>query len=76
MFFLTAAGCFSSVLNGYIALWFNAAANPHIYGKIIFFGSLFGYAGSLPAFWKAGKSYERFIEKQKAKREKAAAQLA
>ena len=56
--------------------FFNAAAAPHIYGKLIFAGSLFGYAGSIPAFWLAGKRYEEFIEKNKAKNAKAAAELA
>lgn len=57
LFFLTVAGCMSSVLIGQLANVFGAAANPFIYGKLIFAGSLVGYLGSIPAFWLAGKSY-------------------
>jgi len=42
-----------------------AASNPFIYGKLIFAGSLFGYLGSIPSFWFAGKSYIEHIDKQK-----------
>lgn len=57
LFFLTVAGCSSSVLIGYLANMFNAAANPHIFGKLVFAGSTFGYLGAIPCFWMAGKAY-------------------
>lgn len=60
LFFLTVAGCASSVLVGYLSNWLGAASNPHIYGKLVFAGSLIGYLGAIPSFWKAGKSYIEF----------------
>ena len=62
LFFLTVAGCTSAVSLGFIANWLGAAANPAIYGKMIFLFSMIGYAGAIPSFWKAGKYYKQFAD--------------
>ena len=62
LFYLTAIGCFSAVSLGVIANWFNAVANPAIYGKLIFGFSMIGYIGAIPSFWRAGKQYKKFVE--------------
>jgi hypothetical protein len=61
----------SSVLIAQLANIFGAASNPWVYGKLIFAGSVFGYLGSLPSFWMAGKSYIKHIQQQTEKNEKA-----
>jgi MFS family permease len=58
LFYLTIAGCFSTVLLGQVANMLGAAANPAIYGKLISLWSVIGYVGSIPCFWKAGKLYK------------------
>ena len=57
LFFLTASGCASTLIMSKCANIFQANAFPHVYGKLIFFGSLIGYLGSIPCYWKAGKYY-------------------
>ena len=51
----------SSVLLGYLSNLFGAAANPHIFGKLIFAGQAVGYIGAIPCFYLAGKSYIKRI---------------
>jgi hypothetical protein len=41
-----------------------AAGNPAIYGKLIFAFSMIGYLGSIPFFWKGGKEYKKFVDRQ------------
>jgi len=50
------------VLLGQVANVLGAAANPAIYGKLIFGWSLFGYLGSIPSFLKAGRLYKKKME--------------
>jgi MFS family permease len=61
LFYLTASGCASSVLLGFVANIIGAPANPALYGKLIFLWSLIGYIGCLPCFWVAGKLYKSYI---------------
>lgn len=62
--FLTIAGCFSSVLLGWLCHVLGAAANPHIYGKLVFLFSAIGFAGSVPCFHFAGKAYEKYCREK------------
>lgn len=50
------------MLLGQVANVLGAAANPAIYGKLIFGWSLFGYLGSIPSFLKAGRLYKKKME--------------
>lgn len=59
LFYLTVVGCFSTVLLGQMANLLGAAANPAIYGKLIFAWSIIGYIGAIPSFLKAGKLYKK-----------------
>ena len=62
LFYLTIAGCFSTVLLGQAANMLGAATNPAIYGKLIFLWSAIGYLGAIPSFWKAGKLYKKRMD--------------
>lgn len=62
LFYVTSAGCFSAVLLGQLANVFGAAANPAVYGKLIFAFSMIGYIGAIPTFWRGGQYYKRFVE--------------
>jgi len=62
LFYMTIAGCFSTVLLGHVANVLGAAANPAIYGQLIFVWNVIGYVGSVPFFWKAGQEYKKFVE--------------
>lgn len=62
LFYLTVSGCFSTVILGQLANWLGAAANPSIYGKLIFIFSIIGYLGSLPCFYKGGQEYKKYVE--------------
>uniref|UniRef100_A0A7S3CTB9 Major facilitator superfamily (MFS) profile domain-containing protein n=1 Tax=Strombidium rassoulzadegani TaxID=1082188 RepID=A0A7S3CTB9_9SPIT len=68
LFFLTMAGCISTVLVGQLANVLGAASNPWIYGKIIYGISLIGYTFSIPCFWLAGKSYIAHLQLEGRKR--------
>ena len=62
LFYVTSAGCFSAVLLGQLANMFGAAANPSVYGKLIWAFSMIGYLGAIPSFWRGGQYYKRFVE--------------
>jgi MFS family permease len=59
LFYLTIAGCISTVLLGQAANMMGAATNPAVYGKLLSIWSAIGYIGAVPAFWKAGKLYQK-----------------
>ena len=54
LFYMTVAGCASTVILGQCANIFGAALNPAVYGKLIWVWSMVGYLGSIPCFYKAG----------------------
>ena len=58
MFYTTIAATLSPMIVNYISIFFGAAQNPAIYGQIITFISFFGYLGSIPFWWLAGRSYK------------------
>jgi len=62
LFYLTIAGCISTVVLNYFANLLGAPGAPHIYGKLIFAWSLFGYLASIPCFWIAGKHYKKHMD--------------
>jgi hypothetical protein len=61
---LTIAGCVSTVVLNYFANLLGAPSAPHIYGKLIFVWSLFGYLASIPCFWIAGKHYKKHMDEK------------
>ena len=61
-FYITIAGCISTVVFNYIANILGAPSAPHIYGKLIFAWSLFGYLAAIPCFWIAGKQYKKHMD--------------
>ena len=61
LFYSTIAATVSPAVFGAMAVWFNASANPAIYGYLITFFTLIGYGGSVPFFWLAGKEYQKYM---------------
>ena len=48
----------------FLAKYFNAAANPRIYGFMVLGEITVGYLGSNIFYWKAGKLYETLMKKK------------
>ena len=53
------------ILNA-LSVKFGAAANPALWGPLITFTTLIGHFGSVPAWYLAGKSYNKHMEKNAA----------
>ena len=65
LFCMTLAGTLSTFISGALATYFNAAANPIVYGKILAFMTCVAEFLSIPFFWLAGKAYIEHLEKEK-----------
>ena len=66
-FCITLAQTISPAIFGAIANYAGALTNPALYGPLITAFVAFGYIGSLPFWWKAGKAYKNFMEEKEAK---------
>lgn len=66
----TIAQSIGPLVCGELAKFFGATQNPTILGPLICALIAFGYTGSVPIWWKAGKAYEKRLE-EKAERAKA-----
>lgn len=66
-FCITLAQTISPAIFGAIANAAGALTNPALYGPLITAFVAFGYIGSLPFWWKAGKAYKNFMEEKEAK---------
>ena len=77
MFYQTIAGGVCPLLFSKIATGMGASATPALYGKLLAVFALFGYWGSIPFWWLAGRSYKAFVQRrdQEANEEEAAAAL-
>lgn len=62
LFFTTLMGCLATTFLGALSNFFNASANPLVYGKLVLGCSMVGYAIAIPCFYLAGRSYERYID--------------
>ena len=62
-FTITIAQTIAPLLFGYLCNYFGAAANPVVYGPLIAAFSAIGFFGSLPFWFKAGKSYAEHMRK-------------
>lgn len=58
MFYQTVAATVCPIMFSKIATTLGASANPILYGKILAGFALFGYWGSIPFWWLAGRSYK------------------
>lgn len=58
-FYNTIASTISPIVFNKVAIAFNCASNPTLYGPILTLFCLIGYGGSVPFFWKAGKEYKK-----------------
>lgn len=58
MFYQTIAGGLCPLIFSKIATVMGASATPAIYGKLLAVFALFGYWGSIPFWWLAGRSYK------------------
>jgi hypothetical protein len=56
-FYCNLAGTASTALCGSLSYFFDTAANPIIFGKILAIISAIQYLGSIPFFMKAGNMY-------------------
>lgn len=61
---MTCVGCASTVILGQCANFLGAAANPAVYGKLIWLWNIVGYIGSIPCFYIGGKKYKEFVDNQ------------
>lgn len=61
-FCITLAQTISPAIFGAIANKIGCLANPALYGPLITGAVAFGYLGSLPFWWKAGKAYKKHME--------------
>ena len=64
---------FSTASLGGLANMLGATGNPAIYGKLIFFSNLICYAISAPAFYFAGRSYEKHMNEADMKKNRRVA---
>lgn len=64
MFYQTVAATLCPILFSKIATSLGAAATPALYGKILAGFALFGYWGSIPFWWLAGRSYKQYKEQR------------
>jgi len=69
LFCTTIAGTISTALLGYLENAYNAKENPSAYGYILCVFICFSYGGSIPFFFLAGKSYEKFKIKEAKEKE-------
>lgn len=65
-FCITLAQTISPAIFGYIANAAGALTNPALYGPLITAFVAFGYIGSLPFWWRAGKAYKEVMEEKEA----------
>lgn len=65
-FCITAAQTISPAIFGIFANKFGCLANPAMYGPLITAAVAFGYFGSLPFWYKAGKAYKSHMEEKDA----------
>ena len=72
LFFTTMAGTLSTALLGEYEDVFETAKYPARYGYIMCAFVLFSYLGSIPFFYLAGRSYEKFKRKQDEENDKKA----
>lgn len=47
-----------------LAKYFNAAANPRVYGFMVLLAISVGYLGSNIFYWRAGKKYEKMMQEK------------
>lgn len=66
-FCITMAQTISPAIFGYIANAAGALTNPAMYGPLITAFVAFGYIGSLPFWYKAGKYYKQVMEEKESK---------
>lgn len=63
-FCITVAQTLSPAIFGIFANKFGCLANPAMYGPLITAAVVFGYLGSLPFWFRAGKAYKNFMEEK------------
>lgn len=63
-FCITLAQTISPAIFGWIANYVGALANPALYGPLITAFVAFGYIGSLPFWYNAGKAYKEVMEEK------------
>lgn len=66
-FCITLAQTISPAIFGAFANYFGALTNPAMYGPLITAFVAFGYIGSLPFWYNAGKAYKEVMEEKEAK---------
>ena len=76
IFYKTNAGMFATFLCGLLSFHFNAKTNPIMLGKILIGILSVSFAGSIPFFYLAGKSYTRYQEKKAKKMQECIPNLA
>ena len=64
IFFKTNAGMLATFICGLLSFHLNTKANPEMLGKILIGILAVSFAGSIPFFYLAGKSYTRYQEKK------------
>ena len=69
IFYKTNAGMLSTFICGLLAFHFNIKANPIVLGKILIGILTVSFAGSIPFFYLAGKSYTKYQVKKAKKLE-------
>ena len=62
MFYQTIAATICPLIFSKISLGLGVAANPGIYGTLLAVFACFGYWGSIPFWYLAGKSYKKHME--------------
>ena len=67
IFYKTNAGMLSTFICGLLAFHFNTKTNPVMLGRILIGILTVSFAGSIPFFYLAGKSYTKY-QKKKAKK--------
>ena len=65
LFFMTLCGTMGTATSGFLATYFNAAANPIIFGRILAGMTVFAELMSIPFFWLAGNAYVRHLKNEK-----------
>lgn len=65
-FCITVAQTLSPAIFGYFANMFGCLTNPAMYGPLITSAVAFGYLGSLPFWFNAGKAYKKHMEEKDA----------
>jgi uncharacterized protein (DUF2062 family) len=75
IFYKTNAGMIATLLCGFLSFRFNAMSDPILLGRIICGVLTISFAGSLPFFYLAGRSYEKFVIKKAKKKARNAEKL-